>query len=188
VRRFRNGHAEHWWATELTLFRYGPDKAVRAMCAMTDRPTLPDLTTWYLTTNFTVEQAPLAEIVRLYGLRNWIEQSDQQMKDELGWADFMVRSDRAIRRHWILACCAFAFCWWHETNRVRVIDRSTQPASIPTLSAAREKNRQCPTAPTAMLDAGAAHSTSLAGPGALAHAMPARASPRSPRSACYLRH
>ena len=24
------------------------------------------------------------------------------MKDELGWADFMVRSDRAIRRHWAL--------------------------------------------------------------------------------------
>ena len=23
----------------------------------------------------------------------------------------MVRSDRAIRRHWHLVCCAFSFCW-----------------------------------------------------------------------------
>jgi hypothetical protein len=23
-----------------------------------------------------------------------------------------VRSDRAIRRHWELVCCAFCFCWW----------------------------------------------------------------------------
>jgi hypothetical protein len=61
VRRFRDGHAEHWWATELTLFRYGPDQAVRAICATTDRRMLPALTTWYLTTNFTVEQAPLSE-------------------------------------------------------------------------------------------------------------------------------
>ncbi len=29
-----------------------------------------------------------------------MEQRYKQMKDELGWADFMVRSDRAIRRHW----------------------------------------------------------------------------------------
>nr|WP_274910993.1 hypothetical protein [Streptomyces sp. WZ-12] len=37
--------------------------------------------------------ADLAETVRLYGLRPWIEQSDKQIKDELGWADFEVRSD-----------------------------------------------------------------------------------------------
>lgn len=50
-------------------------------------------------------------MVRLYGLRNWVEQSYKQVKHELGWADFMVRSDRAIRRHWHLVCCAFSFCW-----------------------------------------------------------------------------
>jgi hypothetical protein len=49
--------------------------------------------------------------VRLYGLRNWVEQGYKQVKDELGWADFQVRSDRAIRRHWTLVCCAFSFCW-----------------------------------------------------------------------------
>jgi len=43
--------------------------------------------------------ADLTEVVRLYGLRMWVEQSYKQVKQELGWADFMVRSDRAIRRH-----------------------------------------------------------------------------------------
>jgi hypothetical protein len=57
------------------------------------------------------QQANLAEVVRLYGLGNWVEQGDKQVKGELGWADFQVRSDRAIRRHWTLVCCAFSFCW-----------------------------------------------------------------------------
>ena len=49
--------------------------------------------------------------MRLYGIRNWIEQSYKQVKDELGWADFQVRSDLAIRRHQTLVNCAFSFCW-----------------------------------------------------------------------------
>ncbi|MFD9043312.1 hypothetical protein ACFV0F_34390 [Streptomyces bottropensis] len=53
----------------------------------------------------------MAEIIRLYGLRPWIEQSYKQIKDELGWADFQVRSDRAIRRHQALVNCAFSLCW-----------------------------------------------------------------------------
>jgi hypothetical protein len=40
-----------------------------------------------------------------------IEQGYKQVKGELGWADFQVRSDRAIRRHWALVYCAFSFCW-----------------------------------------------------------------------------
>jgi hypothetical protein len=57
------------------------------------------------------QQANLAEVVRLDGLRTWVEQGYKQVKGELGWADFQVRSDRAIRRHWTLVCCAFSFCW-----------------------------------------------------------------------------
>jgi hypothetical protein len=41
-----------------------------------------------------------------------IEQWYKQVKGELGWADFQVRSDAAIQRHWHLVCCAFTFCWW----------------------------------------------------------------------------
>jgi hypothetical protein len=85
--------------------------------ATTDPATLPKLSTWYLLTNLArpaarrPQQAQLAEIVGAYGLRNWVEQGYKQVKDELGWADFQVRSDRAIRRHWTLVCCAFSFCW-----------------------------------------------------------------------------
>ena len=49
--------------------------------------------------------------MRIYGIRHWIEQSYKQVKDELGWADFQVRSDAAIRRHQALVNCAFSFCW-----------------------------------------------------------------------------
>src|SRR5215207_4476463 len=122
VRRFRDGHEETWWAAELTFGPYGPDKPVRVVAATTDPATLPPLTTWYLATNLPRPGSPhaadapfapadLAEVVRLYGLRNWVEQGYKQVKQELGWADFMVRSDRAIRRHWQLVHCAFSFCW-----------------------------------------------------------------------------
>ena len=99
ARRFRDGHAEIWWAAELSLGGYGPGKQGPAVCATTDRNALPEILTWYLTTNLACEHALWAEIVRLYGLRNWVDQSYKQMKDELGWADFMVRKNRAIRRH-----------------------------------------------------------------------------------------
>jgi hypothetical protein len=62
-------------------------------------------------------------VVRLYGLRNWVEQGYKQVKGELGWADFQVRSDRAIRRHWALVCCAFSFCW-----QAFLADHPTRPA------------------------------------------------------------
>ncbi len=122
VRRFRDGREELWRAAELAYGPYGPDRPRRAVVATTDPATLPPLTTWYLVTNLPRPGAPpadeavfppadLAEVVRLYGLRNWVEQGYKQVKQELGWADFMVRSDRAIRRHWHLVFCAFAFCW-----------------------------------------------------------------------------
>jgi hypothetical protein len=101
---------------------YGPDRLVRLVVATTDPATLPAINTRYLTTNLPRPGSPraiassqrpadLAEVVRLYALRNWVEQGYKQVKHELGWADFMVRSDRAIRRHWQLVCCAFSFCW-----------------------------------------------------------------------------
>ncbi|MFJ2034072.1 hypothetical protein [Streptosporangium sp. NPDC087985] len=57
--------------------------------------------------------------MRLYGLRTWIEQGYKQVKDELGWADFQVRSDAAIRRHWALVACTFTFCWPRAARHVR---------------------------------------------------------------------
>ena len=160
-------------AAELTLFGYGPTQPVRAICATTDPCTLPELSTWYLTTNLSLREAPLADIVHLYGLRNWIEEGYKRMKDELGWADFMVRSDRAIRRHWTLVCCAFAFCWWHEAYQKRVARRTAASASRmaqPSLPA-RKKNPRDGAANVAMLATRPKGSARLAGPGTLAHTL-----------------
>jgi hypothetical protein len=97
----------------------GPDGARRLAVATADPATLPGKDTWYLVTNLPRPGGPreaeslhpaagLAEIVRIYGIRHWIEQSYKQVKDELGWADFQVRSDVAIRRHQALVNCASA--------------------------------------------------------------------------------
>jgi SRSO17 transposase len=122
TRTFRDGHAETWWAADATLGWWGPDGTTRLAVATADPATLPDKATWYLATNLSRPGGPreadsvhpaatLAEIVRIYGIRHWIEQSYKQVKDELGWADFQVRSDTAIRRHQALVNCAFSFCW-----------------------------------------------------------------------------
>ena len=123
VRRFRDGHEEQWWALEVDVGPYGPERARRAVVATTDPQKLPDRATWYLVSNLPapgtelakegeLASADLAEIVRLYGLRMWVEQSYKQVKHVLGWGDYQVRSDLAIRRHWELVCCAFSFSWW----------------------------------------------------------------------------
>jgi DDE superfamily endonuclease len=126
TRSFRDGHEEAWWALEVNVGPYGPDKDRRAVVATTDPQRLPEKKTWYLTSNLPhpgserateselLLRAPadLSEIVRLYGLRMWVEQSYKQVKHVLGWSDYQVRSDLAMRRHWQLACCAFSFCWW----------------------------------------------------------------------------
>ena len=124
-RRLRDGHIEEWWALEVEAGPYGPERAQRALVATTDPEKLPERKTWYLVTNLPHPSscsersgesdpaaAELAEVVRLYGLRMWVEQNYKQVKHALGWSDYQVRSDLAMRRHWQLVCCAFSFCWW----------------------------------------------------------------------------
>ena len=119
-RTFKDGHQETWWALEIEAGPYGPRKLERAVVATTDRESLPELTTWYLATNLPAKNkaastrgprtaTSLKEIVRLYGLRNWVEQGYKQVKQSLGWSHYQVRNDRAILRHWILVYCAFTF-------------------------------------------------------------------------------
>jgi hypothetical protein len=137
TRRFRDGHTETWWAADAVLGGWGPDRHHRLVVATTDPATLPRLTTWYLLTNLPrpasrrAQQAQLAEIVAAYGLRNWVEQGYKQVKDELGWADFQVRADRAIRRHWTLVCCAFSFCWHAGQAQAVQAARPAPPAATP---------------------------------------------------------
>ena len=156
-RRFRDGRTATWWTADLTLGGWGPDAPTRLVVATTDPAALPEKATWYLATNLPRPGGPRdpehggegehpaagpAELVRIYGLRIWIEQSYKQVKDELGWADFQVRSALAIRRHQVLVHCAFTFCW--------LADRTAQEAvrgALPTAERTERGRRRAPPAP-----------------------------------------
>jgi hypothetical protein len=172
-RAFRDGHTEPWWALEVVAGPFGPPRAVRGVVVTTDPLTLPELTTWYLITNLPAPGSPraatsplaaasLAELVRLYGLRTWVEQSYKQVKYSLGWAQYQVRSDAAMRRHWTLVCCAFTFCWW-QTSHDQDADPPllSDPATQPTAPPPKKKRRTQPS-PQLILAARSAPSQSLA--------------------------
>ncbi|QCX82688.1 hypothetical protein C9F11_46770 (plasmid) [Streptomyces sp. YIM 121038] len=172
-RHFRDGHTETWWAADARLSGWGPHNRVRLVVATTDPATLPPKATWYLATNLPHPDAPhaatdphppadLAEIVRLYGLRPWIEQSYKQIKDELGWADFQVRSARAIARHQTLVNCAFSFCWDQWFAPPGPVD-TTAPDPCPDDRAERG-HPHAPPAPTALLAQGFTRHPGLAHP------------------------
>ena len=151
TRCFRDGHTETWRAADAALGWWGPDGARRMVVATAGPDALPDKATWYLVTNLPRPGGPreqespwpaasLAEIVRIYGLRHWVEQSYKQVKDELGWADFQVRSDIAIRRHQALVNCAFSFCW---------LASQSPPGPAPAGPEERGQHQPAPAAPGA---------------------------------------
>jgi hypothetical protein len=176
-------------AADAMLGGWGPDRPHRLVVATTDPARLPAMSTWYLLTNLArpasrrTQQAELAEIVALYGLRNWVEQGYKQVKGELGWADFQVRSDRAIRRHWTLVCCAFSFCWHAgqaEMTPAAPTAAESSAASVGQAPARGAQQRLDPDrAPTdrrggGVMAAGAAQGARLAGPMGAARTLLAR--------------
>jgi DDE superfamily endonuclease len=175
VRSFRDGHTETWWALEVMAGPYGPECSQRAVVVTTDPQTLPEHTTWYLVTTLpasgsarateagALPAADLAEIVRLYGLRNWVEQSYKQTRHALGWGQYQVREDVAIRRHWQLVCCAFSFCWQHQSQLLDehlasqpegTSQEQAPPPPPATESAGRGENREGAIVPPRSLLAG----------------------------------
>ncbi|HEX5699500.1 MAG TPA: IS701 family transposase [Rubrobacter sp.] len=147
MRRFKDGHKQQWWALEVDVGPYGPQRDRRSVVATTDPKELPDKATWYLASNLPhpdserateseLEAADLAEIVRLYGLRMWVEQSYKQVKHVLGWSQYQVRSDLAIRRHWQLVCVAFSFCWWAYGHLPASPEEPTEAEDAPAASVA----------------------------------------------------
>ncbi|MFD7288775.1 hypothetical protein [Streptomyces sp. NPDC059863] len=177
-RTFRDGHTETWWAADASLGFWGPDGNVRLVVATTDPGTLPAQSTWYLATDLPRPGSPraadspqppadLTEVVRIYGIRHWIEQSYKQIKDELGWADFQVRSDTAIRRHQTLVTCAFSFCWdtWFaQLQEGEHAVAPTVPPSATSVGPAERGPKRNPPAPTGQLAAGDPRSPGLARP------------------------
>ena len=190
TRTFRDGNQEDWWVLEIVAGPYGPDKTERSIVATTDPETLPDLSTWYLVTNLPAPTerlgskppfppASLEEVIRLYGLRMWVEQSYKQVKHALGWSQYQVRSDKAIRRHWQLVWCAFSFCWYHASHPSASATQEAKapsepeaplPSSVPAEAAGTGKKNQqgIRSAVTGILAQSAASSTRMVG--ALDHA------------------
>lgn len=148
------------------------------MAVSTDPQTLPANSTWYLVTNLAApdsrrareeslfEAADLCEVVRIYGLRQWVEQSYKQVKGELGFSDFQVRRDHAIRRHWELVFCAFSFCWWAYTQeeRERAFTDPPPPGIKNVPEEAGEKRTQRRGGDSSVMASGATASTRMAGP------------------------
>jgi DDE superfamily endonuclease len=95
TRTFRDGHAGTWYAAGARLGWWGPDGSTRLVVATADPATLPGKATWYLTANLPRPGGPreagsphpvagLAEVVRIYGIRHWIEQSYQAGQGRAG--------------------------------------------------------------------------------------------------------
>lgn len=165
-RAFRDGHRETWWALEVAAGPDGPAREQRAVAVTTDPATLPDRSTWYLATNLPAPGRPQtaaalpaaarAAVVRLDGLRMWGEQSYKQTEHALGWSQYQVRADPAIRRHWQLVCCACCFGWWHAA-------RAEEAPPAPADPAAGRGEKGGHDTPARLLAPGAAGGAGLAG-------------------------
>ncbi len=88
---------------------YGPTTGVRLIAATLDPTKLKPESTWYLATSLPLSAATAEQVYEIYRLRDWIEHYYKPAKHELGWADYQMRPERAIVRHWQLVMLAFTF-------------------------------------------------------------------------------
>lgn len=80
--------------------RREPAAPLRARPAAPDeRAVLPEAATWHVATRLQAAVADAAEVVRLFGLPNWVEQAAQRTKGALGGSQYQVSSDPSIHRH-----------------------------------------------------------------------------------------
>jgi hypothetical protein len=189
-RRFRAGHTEAWWALEAQCGAFSVEKSRRLVVASTDPTTLPSRTSWYLATNLPapgsrradhvdLEAANVAEVVRLYALRNWIEQSYKQVENALGWALYQVSKDISIRRHWQMVCLAFTSSWWESSDLleaetpagVTLQSNEPDPALETQTPEGGKKERRSSEACEPLVASGAAKSEDMAGTISHAHTL-----------------
>jgi hypothetical protein len=88
---------------------YGPTGPVRLVAATLDPSKLDPDNTWYLATSLSLQEASPELVYEIYRLRDWIEHYYKPAKHELGWADYQMRPEQAIVRHWHLVMLAFTF-------------------------------------------------------------------------------
>jgi SRSO17 transposase len=108
---------------------YGPTKGFRLIAATLDPATPKPENTWYLATTLPLEEASPAQVYEVYRLREWIEHYYKPAKHELGWADYQVRPERAIVRHWQLVMLAYTFCLLVGAMPSRAVPAASAPPS-----------------------------------------------------------
>jgi SRSO17 transposase len=133
---------------------YGPTRGVRLVAATLDPATLKPESTWYLATSLTCAEASPEVVYEWYRLRDWIEHFYKPVKHELGWADYQMRPERAIVRHWQLVLLAYTFT---------LLVGALPPATDTAIDQARKKTRHNGQA-ARRLAGGAASGASLALP------------------------
>jgi SRSO17 transposase len=98
------------YVAELELgLAYGPTRSVRLIAATLDPDKRDPESTWFLATTLPLSQASPEQVYEVYRLRDWIEHFYKPAKHELGWADYQMRSEQAIVRHWHLVLLAYTF-------------------------------------------------------------------------------
>jgi hypothetical protein len=98
------------YIAELELgLAYGPTRPVRLIAATLDPAKLDPESTWFLATTLPLSEASPEQVYELYRLCDWIEHYYKPAKHELGWADYQMRSEQAIVRHWQLVMLSYTF-------------------------------------------------------------------------------
>jgi SRSO17 transposase len=87
----------------------GPTTGVRLIAATLDPKQLKPASTWYLVTSLPLGEVSAEQVYQIDRVRDWIEHYDKPVKQELGWADYQMRPERAIVRQWQLVLLAFTF-------------------------------------------------------------------------------
>jgi hypothetical protein len=86
---------------------YGPTCGIRLVAATLDASKLDPDNTWYLATSLSMSDASTEQVYEISRLGDWIDHFYQPAKHELGWADYQMRPEQAIVRHWHLVMLAF---------------------------------------------------------------------------------
>ena len=86
---------------------YGPTCGIRLVAATLDPSKLDPDNTWYLATSLSMSEASPEQVYEIYRLRDWIEHYYKPAKHKFGWADYQMRPEQAIVRHWHLVMLAF---------------------------------------------------------------------------------
>lgn len=122
---------------------YGPTTGVRLIAATDDPIAVRGESTWFMATNLAGAEADPAEVYRPYSLRDWTEHYYKPAKHELGWADFQVRPEHAIVRHWYLVMLAFTFSLLDGGPAASPVEPAAAPASGGNQSRGSSGRRRC---------------------------------------------